>query len=161
MRSRCWVSTNGRVRDRHSSRGLVVRHDGSTPRAAPTVCLPLLGPHALTPACCPRCPCARSPWSTDLCRSSARSLSLPADAVSAFDLMARWFHWRSPVGGHRGEQSDDRATCCTRCYSMSLVGSRAGHCLSASARHSLAASKTSWASRVRALVKGLGNGRHS
>ena len=112
VRSRCWVPSNGRVRDLHSSRDRVVRHDGSTPPTTTAVCLALPAPHALTPACSLRCSCTRSLQPTDLscCCSSARSPSLPADAVSVFDLISGWLHRRPPVRRHHGEQSDDQAT---------------------------------------------------
>lgn len=110
VRSRCWVPSNGRVRDLHSSRDRVVRHDGSTPPTTPAVCLALPAPHALTPACSLRCSCTRSLQPTDLSCSSARSPSLPADAVSVFDLISGWLHRRPPVRRHHGEQSDDPAT---------------------------------------------------
>ena len=109
-------------RSSFESRPSCIRHDGSTPPTTPArrgvsrmlspceglECLP--APHALTPACSLRCSCTRSLQPTDLSCSSARSPSLPADAVSVFDLISDWFHRRPPVRRHHGEQSDDQAT---------------------------------------------------
>ena len=102
VRSRCWMPTNGRVRDRRPSGVRVVRHDRSTLRPTPTVYLALPAPHAPTPTSCRTAPRPLGMPSNDPCRSSASCPSPPADGIRLRDPLAGQNHRRSPAGGRSG-----------------------------------------------------------
>lgn len=64
------------------------------------------------------------------------------------------------IGGRRMAATTASRTAIER-HPVRVCGSRAGHCLQASARHSLAGSRTFWALRAPPPLKGLRSGRRS
>ena len=110
VRLRCWMPTNGRVRDRRPSGVRVVRHDGSTLRPTPAVNLSLPAPHAPTPTSCRIALRPLGMPSNDPCRSSASCPSPPADGIRLRDPLAGQNHRRSPAGGRSGARRSARAS---------------------------------------------------
>ena len=102
VRLRCWMPTNGRVRDRRPSGVRVVRHDGSTLRPTPAVNLSLPAPHAPTPTSCRIALRPLGMPSNDPCRSSASCPCPPADGIRLLDPPAG--QEAPPFAGRRPQQ---------------------------------------------------------
>ena len=105
-----WPWTNHRVGGVRLKGCRLVRHDGSTARANPTVNLALPAPHAPTPSTPNMLHGPLGMPSTDPCRPSASRPSPPADGICLLDLSAGLIHRRSPAGGRSGARRGARAS---------------------------------------------------
>jgi len=105
-----WPWTNHRVGGVRLKGCRLVRHDGSTARANPTVNLALPAPHAPTPSTPNMLHCPLGMPSTDPCRPSASRPSPSADGICLLDLSAGLNQRRSPAGGRSGARRGARAS---------------------------------------------------
>ena len=105
-----WPSTNHRVGGVRLKGCRLVRHDGSTARATPTVYLTLPASHAPTRTSCCTAPRPLGMPSNDPCRPSASGPLPPADGIRLLDPLAGQNQRWSPAGGRTGARRSARAS---------------------------------------------------